>query len=66
LIEVGREKLERKGCDYLVINHVGWSEGFAAERNEVVMLQSGGDIVMEAFGSKLSVANRILDVIASR
>ncbi|HEV7567420.1 MAG TPA: bifunctional phosphopantothenoylcysteine decarboxylase/phosphopantothenate--cysteine ligase CoaBC [Microbacteriaceae bacterium] len=66
LIEVGREKLARKGCDYLVLNHVGWSEGFATERNEVVMLRSGGDIVMEAFGSKLSVANRILDIIASR
>jgi phosphopantothenoylcysteine decarboxylase/phosphopantothenate--cysteine ligase len=66
LIEVGREKLARKGCDYLVLNHVGWGKGFATEGNEVVMLQSGGDIVMEAFGSKLSVANRILDVIASR
>ena len=37
---------------------------FATESNEVVVLRKGGDIVMEASGSKLSVADRILDVIA--
>jgi phosphopantothenoylcysteine decarboxylase / phosphopantothenate---cysteine ligase len=64
LLEVGREKLAAKGCDFLVLNSVGWNKGFAEERNDVVMLKSGGDIVMEARGSKLSVAGRILDVIA--
>jgi phosphopantothenoylcysteine decarboxylase/phosphopantothenate--cysteine ligase len=64
LLEVGREKLAAKGCDYLVLNSVGWSKGFADERNDVVMLKSGGAIVMEAQGTKLSVAGRILDVIA--
>jgi len=47
-----------------VLNQVGWSQGFATESNEVVVLRKGGDIVMEASGSKLSVADRILDVIA--
>lgn len=64
LLEVGREKLAAKGCDFLVLNSVGWTTGFAEERNDVVMLKSGGDIVMEARGTKLSVADRILDVIA--
>ncbi|GAA1444669.1 bifunctional phosphopantothenoylcysteine decarboxylase/phosphopantothenate--cysteine ligase CoaBC [Leifsonia poae] len=64
LIELGRGKLEAKGCDFLVINQVGWTQGFATESNEVVVLRRGGDIVMEASGSKLSVADRILDVIA--
>jgi phosphopantothenoylcysteine decarboxylase/phosphopantothenate--cysteine ligase len=64
LIELGRTKLAAKGSDFLVLNQVGWSHGFATESNEVVVLRKGGDIVMEASGSKLSVADRILDVIA--
>ncbi len=64
LIELGRSKLAAKGCDFLVINQVGWNQGFATESNEVVVLRRGGDIVMEASGTKLSVADRILDVIA--
>ncbi|MFP3465493.1 bifunctional phosphopantothenoylcysteine decarboxylase/phosphopantothenate synthase [Leifsonia sp. SIMBA_070] len=64
LIDLGRTKLSAKGSDFLVLNQVGWSQGFATESNEVVVLRKGGDIVMEASGSKLSVADRILDVIA--
>jgi len=64
LIELGRGKLAAKGCDFLVLNQVGWTQGFATESNEVVVLRKGGDIVMEASGTKLSVADRILDVIA--
>lgn len=65
LIELGKRKLQRKGCDYLVINNVGWHTGFSTDHNEVVVLDSGGDIVMEASGTKASVADRILDVITS-
>lgn len=65
LIELGRRKLERKGCDFLVINNVGWHTGFSADDNEVVVLDGAGDIVMEASGTKASVADRILDVITS-
>lgn len=64
LLALGRAKVERKGCDFLVINTVGWSEGFATDDNSVVMLDGDGDIVMEASGSKASVADRILDVLA--
>lgn len=63
LIELGRSKLAAKGSDFLVLNQVGWDKGFATESNEVVVLRKGGDIVMEASGSKLSVADRILDVV---
>lgn len=64
LLALGREKILRKGCDYLVVNRVGWSEGFGSDSNDVVVIDSGGAIVNEASGTKLSVANRILDVIA--
>ncbi len=64
LLALGRAKIARKGCDYLVLNRVGWTEGFAQEQNSVVILDRAGDIVIEASGTKSSVADRILDVIA--
>lgn len=64
LLELGRAKIARKGADYLVVNRVGWTEGFATERNTVLVLHAGGDRVSEASGSKQSVADRILDVLA--
>lgn len=64
LLRLGREKRARKGCDYLVVNRVGWTTGFATEDNAVLVVNSAGDIVMEATGDKLSVAHRILDIVA--
>jgi phosphopantothenoylcysteine decarboxylase/phosphopantothenate--cysteine ligase len=61
LLELGRAKAARKGVDYLVINRVGWTEGFGTERNAVVVVTGGGDRVTEAEGSKSEVAHRILD-----
>ncbi len=63
LLALGRAKIARKGCDYLVVNRVGWTHGFASDDNVVIVLDATGAIVNEASGSKISVANRILDVI---
>ena len=63
LLELGRAKIARKGCDYLVLNSVGWTSGFATDDNAVTVLNAAGDIVSEATGSKRTVADRILDVI---
>ena len=63
LLELGRAKIARKGCDFLVVNSVGWTTGFATDGNEVRILNAAGDIVGEATGSKRAVANRILDVL---
>jgi phosphopantothenoylcysteine decarboxylase / phosphopantothenate---cysteine ligase len=63
LLEIAREKMARKGCDYLVVNSVGWTTGFATDGNTVTILSSAGDIVGEASGTKSAVADRILDVI---
>jgi phosphopantothenoylcysteine decarboxylase/phosphopantothenate--cysteine ligase len=63
LLELGRAKIARKGADYLVLNRVGWTEGFATDGNAVVVLNRAGDIVSEASGSKASVAERILDLL---
>ena len=64
LLELGRAKILRKGSDYLVLNRVGWSEGFSTTDNTIVVVNQAGDIVMEASGSKASVAHRILDLLA--
>jgi len=63
LLELGRAKIARKGADYLVLNRVGWTEGFATDGNAVIVLDRAGDIVSEASGSKASVAERILDLL---
>ena len=66
LLALGRSKVARKGCDLLVLNRVGWTEGFGADTNSVVVLDRLGDIVMEASGSKRSVADSTLDAVAAR
>lgn len=66
LLELGRAKIARKGSDYLVVNRVGWTEGFSTPDNDVVVLDRAGDIVMEAAGSKSSVAHRLLDLLVTK
>lgn len=63
LLQLGRDKVARKGCDYLVLNSVGWSEGFATDGNAIVVLNGVGDIVGETSGTKASVADHILDLL---
>jgi phosphopantothenoylcysteine decarboxylase/phosphopantothenate--cysteine ligase len=65
LLELGRAKAARKGVDYLVVNRVGWTEGFATDGNAVIVLDAAGAIVGEADGSKASVADRILDFVST-
>lgn len=65
LIRIGKEKIARKGCDLLILNQVGWDQGFGTESNSVTVLASGGDILITATGSKMSVADTILDCIAT-
>lgn len=65
LIRIGKDKIARKGCDLLILNQVGWDQGFGTESNTVSVLASGGDILITATGSKMSVADTILDCIAT-
>ncbi|MCU1480584.1 MAG: coaBC [Subtercola sp.] len=64
LLVLGRAKIARKGCDFLVINRVGWHEGFTTDGNEVVVVDKTGHIVIEAAGTKVSVAHSILSAVA--
>ena len=64
LLELGRQKIARKGSDFLVLNRVGWSEGFGTDGNSIVVINGAGDIVIEASGSKTAIADRILDLLS--
>jgi phosphopantothenoylcysteine decarboxylase/phosphopantothenate--cysteine ligase len=65
LLALGRAKREAKGADLLVVNRVGWAEGFATDENTVVVIGRSGAVVTRAHGTKMSVADDILDVVVS-
>lgn len=64
LLGLARAKAARKGVDFLVVNRVGWTEGFASDRNAVLVIDGSGDIVGESEGTKASIADRILDLVS--
>ncbi|GJL53620.1 MAG: peptidase ClpP [Nitrospirales bacterium] len=62
LIENGREKLEKKRLDMVVVNQVGGRDSaFDNETNEVIVLTRHGKVTPMPRMSKHLVANRILD-----
>lgn len=61
--QIGAEKALRKGVDLLVVNRVGWTEGFGTTTNSVMILDGAGSVVARAEGDKASVAHRILDLL---
>lgn len=66
LLELAKAKAARKGVDLLVVNRVGWDEGFGADTpNRVLLLDSNGTTRDEASGSKAFVAGKVLDVVQS-
>jgi phosphopantothenoylcysteine decarboxylase / phosphopantothenate---cysteine ligase len=64
LIALGRTKVTAKGCDFLVLNEVGWHAGFGPRDTSVIVLDGAGAIVGNAAGDKSSVAGTILDLVA--
>lgn len=63
LLERGRAKLARKGCDLLAVNAVGWSQGFEKEHNHLWLLEAGGSLVGQAEGSKGETARVLVDAL---
>jgi phosphopantothenoylcysteine decarboxylase/phosphopantothenate--cysteine ligase len=58
-------KLRRKGCDLLVVNHVGEGLVFGQDYNSVVILSRSGSEPQAASGSKDDVAAAVIDRISS-
>ena len=63
MLELGRRKLARKGCDLLVLNPVGWSHGFGSDESDATVLDASGDVVGSTAGSKDDVARLVLDAV---
>ena len=65
LIENAKEKITKKGCDYLVANDISRSDiGFGAENNEVVIFDKNGETKRLEKASKSVIARQILEVIS--
>jgi phosphopantothenoylcysteine decarboxylase/phosphopantothenate--cysteine ligase len=65
VLQHGRAKLARKGCDLLVVNDVSEGKVFGQDHNEVVILSADGGSVAVPSASKTEIADAILDVIVS-
>ncbi|MFF4581205.1 bifunctional phosphopantothenoylcysteine decarboxylase/phosphopantothenate--cysteine ligase CoaBC [Streptomyces sp. NPDC001389] len=66
VLDNGRAKLRRKGCDLLVVNEVGANKTFGSEENEAVILSSDGGEVQVPYGPKEALADVIWDQVADR
>lgn len=64
VLEYAQAKLRRKGCDLLVVNHVGQDLVFGQDTNSVVILSRTGSEPQEASGSKSDVAAAVMDRIS--
>jgi phosphopantothenoylcysteine decarboxylase / phosphopantothenate---cysteine ligase len=60
-----RSKLQRKGCDLLVVNAVGENRAFEVDNNDGWLLASDGTESALEHGSKTLMASRIVDAIAA-
>lgn len=68
VLEYGRRKLERKGCDLLVLNQVGRSLVFGQDSTEVRILSPHDDPQAEPAaltGSKAEIARHLMERIAA-
>jgi phosphopantothenoylcysteine decarboxylase / phosphopantothenate---cysteine ligase len=64
LLDMGRAKLARKGCDLLVLNDVSGGAVFGAAGNAVTIIGAAG-VVARAAADKNVVAHRIWDAVAA-
>ncbi|GAB2697126.1 hypothetical protein GCM10027194_33820 [Thalassiella azotivora] len=66
VLEHGRAKLARKGCDLLVVNEVGEGKAFGTEDNTVVVLGADGTATSHGPAGKSEIAERVWDAVVSR
>jgi phosphopantothenoylcysteine decarboxylase/phosphopantothenate--cysteine ligase len=66
VLDLARAKLDRKGCDLLVVNDVGGGAVFGDPDNQAVILSTDGDPLDVPRGSKTGLAHVIWDEVARR
>jgi phosphopantothenoylcysteine decarboxylase/phosphopantothenate--cysteine ligase len=66
VLDHGRAKLARKGCDLLVVNEVGGDRGFESADNEAVVLAADGAVTQVPYGPKEDLADVVWDLVVPR
>ena len=64
-LELGREKLQRKGTDFLAVNAVGVNRGFGTDDNTITLLSTLTDEAPVFSGSKKELSVRLLEHVAA-
>ena len=64
-LELGREKLQRKGTDFLAVNAVGVNRGFGTDDNTIMLLSTLVDEAPVFSGSKKELSVRLLEHVAA-
>ena len=64
--EHGREKLARKGCDFLVVNDVSAGKVFGQPVSEALILGADGSSTPVPQGPKEDIADAVWDLVARR
>ena len=66
VLDLGRQKLQSKGADLLVVNEVGESAGFEVAHNAAVVLGADGTSTEVPATTKDLLAHRVWDLIVER
>jgi phosphopantothenoylcysteine decarboxylase/phosphopantothenate--cysteine ligase len=66
VLDLGRAKLARKGCDLLVVNDVRGGAVFGAEENQAVILGADGSSRDVPSGTKTALAHAVWDEVVAR
>ncbi len=65
LLQNAKEKINKKGCDFLVANDISRSDiGFSSDDNEVTILDYSGAIIKLDKAPKRVIARKILELIS--
>lgn len=62
-LELGREKMQRKGADFLAVNTVGVNLGFGTDENTITLLSTLTEEEPVLMGSKKDVSVRLLEYV---
>jgi phosphopantothenoylcysteine decarboxylase / phosphopantothenate---cysteine ligase len=65
VLDHARAKLERKGCDLLVVNDVSGERVFGRDDNEAAILGADGSVTTVPHGPKISLAHALWDAVSN-
>ena len=63
-LELGREKMQRKGADFLAVNTVGVNLGFGTDENTITLLSALTEEEPVLMGSKKDVSVRLMEYVS--